>query len=122
VAAVKLRAVDDERRQAKRNSLADKLAVEAKLADLKIERPPSMASAAPSRPTLAQCGIWRRSSAPTRHGPPMVHSRGCAASGPGRGAAVAGRNKALILTFCAIVRWWRIYVITTLQEILAGRQ
>jgi hypothetical protein len=35
----KLRAADDERRQAKRNSLADKLAVEAKtLADLKIEK------------------------------------------------------------------------------------
>jgi hypothetical protein len=35
----KLRATDDERRQAKRNSLADKLAVEAKaLADLKIEK------------------------------------------------------------------------------------
>jgi hypothetical protein len=34
VAAVKLRAADDERRQAKRNSLADKLATEAKaLAD-----------------------------------------------------------------------------------------
>jgi hypothetical protein len=35
----KLRAADDERRQAKRNSLADKLTVEAKaLADLKIEK------------------------------------------------------------------------------------
>jgi hypothetical protein len=34
----KLRAANDERRQAKRNSLADKLTVEAKvLADLKIE-------------------------------------------------------------------------------------
>jgi hypothetical protein len=38
-AAAKLRAADDERRQAKRNSLADKLMVEAKtLADLKIEK------------------------------------------------------------------------------------
>ncbi len=38
-AATKLRAVDDERRQAKRTSLADKLTVEAKaLADLKIEK------------------------------------------------------------------------------------
>jgi hypothetical protein len=38
-AAAKLRAADDERRQAKRNSLADKLPVEAKvLADLKIEK------------------------------------------------------------------------------------
>src|SRR5258708_39341609 len=38
-AAAKLRAADDERRQAKRNSLADKLTVEAKvLADLKIEK------------------------------------------------------------------------------------
>ena len=37
-AAAKLRAADDERRQAKRNSLADKLTVEAKvLADLKVE-------------------------------------------------------------------------------------
>jgi hypothetical protein len=35
----KLRAAEDERRQAKRNSLADRLAVEAKaLADLKIEK------------------------------------------------------------------------------------
>jgi hypothetical protein len=35
----KLRAADDERRQAKRNSLADKLTVEAKtLADLKVEK------------------------------------------------------------------------------------
>jgi hypothetical protein len=35
----KLRAADDERRQAKRDSLADKLTVEAKaLADLKLER------------------------------------------------------------------------------------
>jgi hypothetical protein len=35
----KLPAADDERRQAKRNSLADKLTVEAKaLADLKIEK------------------------------------------------------------------------------------
>ena len=35
----KLRAADDERRQAKRTSLADKLTVEAKaLADVKIER------------------------------------------------------------------------------------
>jgi hypothetical protein len=35
----KLRAADEERRQAKRNSLADKLTVEAKvLADLKIEK------------------------------------------------------------------------------------
>ena len=35
----KLRAADDERRQAKRNSLADKLTVEEKvLADLKIEK------------------------------------------------------------------------------------
>ena len=35
----KLRAANDERRQAKRNSLADKLLVEAKvLADLKIEK------------------------------------------------------------------------------------
>ena len=35
----KLRAADDERRQAERNSLADRLAVEAKaLADLKIEK------------------------------------------------------------------------------------
>jgi hypothetical protein len=39
VSAVKLRAADDERRQAKRNSLADKLTVEGKvLADLKIEK------------------------------------------------------------------------------------
>src|SRR5712671_749843 len=39
VAAVKLRTADDERRQAKRNSLADKLTVEANtLADLKIEK------------------------------------------------------------------------------------
>jgi hypothetical protein len=38
-AAAKLRVADDERRQAKRTSLADKLAVEAKaLADLKIEK------------------------------------------------------------------------------------
>ena len=38
-AAAKLRAADDERRQAKRTSLADKLTVEAKaLADLKIEK------------------------------------------------------------------------------------
>jgi len=38
-AAAKLRAADDERRQAKRTSLADKLMVEAKaLADLKIEK------------------------------------------------------------------------------------
>jgi hypothetical protein len=38
-AATKLRAVDDERRQAKRTSLADKLTVEAKaLAELKIEK------------------------------------------------------------------------------------
>jgi len=38
-AAAKLRAADDERRQAKRNSLADKLTVEAKaLSDLKIEK------------------------------------------------------------------------------------
>jgi hypothetical protein len=38
-AAAKLRAADDERRQAKRNSLADKLPVEAKvLADLKVEK------------------------------------------------------------------------------------
>src|SRR5258708_645345 len=38
-AAAKLRAADDERRQAERNSLADRLAVEAKArADLKIER------------------------------------------------------------------------------------
>jgi hypothetical protein len=38
-AAAKLSAADDERRQAKRNSLADKLTVEAKaLADLKIEK------------------------------------------------------------------------------------
>jgi hypothetical protein len=35
----KLRAANDERRQAKRNSLSDKLAVESKtLADLKIEK------------------------------------------------------------------------------------
>jgi hypothetical protein len=35
----KLRTVDDERRQAKRNSLADKLTVEAKaFADLKVEK------------------------------------------------------------------------------------
>jgi hypothetical protein len=35
----KLRAADGERRQAKRNSLADKLTVEAKaLADLKLEK------------------------------------------------------------------------------------
>jgi hypothetical protein len=38
-AAARLRAADDERRQAKRTSLADKLTVEAKaLADLKIEK------------------------------------------------------------------------------------
>jgi hypothetical protein len=38
-AAAKLRAADDERREAKCNSLADKLTVEAKiLADLKVER------------------------------------------------------------------------------------
>jgi hypothetical protein len=38
-AAAKLRVADDERRQAKRLSLADKLTVEAKaLADLKIEK------------------------------------------------------------------------------------
>jgi hypothetical protein len=38
-AATKLRAADDERRQAKRNSLTDKLTVEAKvLADLKTEK------------------------------------------------------------------------------------
>jgi len=38
-AAAKLRATDDERRQAKRTSLVDKLTVEAKvLADLKIEK------------------------------------------------------------------------------------
>ncbi len=37
MALIKLRAADDERRQAKRNRLADKLTVEAKaLADLKI--------------------------------------------------------------------------------------
>jgi hypothetical protein len=39
IADLKLRAADDERRQAKRNSLADKLTVEANaLADLKIEK------------------------------------------------------------------------------------
>jgi hypothetical protein len=46
----KLRTADDERRQAKHNSLADKLTVEAKvLADLKI--------GAQSRPILVRCGI-----------------------------------------------------------------
>ncbi len=39
MAAAKLRTVDDERRQAKRNSPADKLTVEAKaLAELKVEK------------------------------------------------------------------------------------
>jgi hypothetical protein len=51
----KLRAADDERRAAKRNSLADGLAVEAKsLANLKVQKAAIEASAAPSRPTLAR--------------------------------------------------------------------
>jgi len=50
MALIKLRAADDERRQAKRNRLADKLTVEAKaLADLKI--------GAQSRPILVGAGI-----------------------------------------------------------------
>jgi hypothetical protein len=54
----KLRAADDERRQAKRKSLPDKLPVEAKvLANLKIERPLWRASGAPSRPTLGRSNI-----------------------------------------------------------------
>jgi hypothetical protein len=51
----KLRAADDERRQAKRGSLADKLAVEAKaLADLKIEKVAVEASVAPLRQILVR--------------------------------------------------------------------
>src|SRR5258708_17935283 len=91
----KFRAADDERRQAKRNKLAGKLTVEAKaLADLKVER---AAVEGVRRTVEADLGPVRYSGDAHRRrqrdGPPMVHSRGCAAARPGRGA-VALRSDA----------------------------
>jgi conjugal transfer/entry exclusion protein len=59
VPSCNLGAAEAERRQAKRNSLTDKLTVEAKvLANLKVEKAAVAASAGRSRPTLGRCGIW----------------------------------------------------------------
>jgi hypothetical protein len=85
---------DDERRQAKRNSLADKLTVEAKaLADLKVEK----AAVEGERSTVeADLGpvkylgtlLGRADEVVLRW---LVHSRRGTAAGPGRGLAPAVR-------------------------------
>jgi hypothetical protein len=60
----KLRAADDERRQTKRNRLANKLTVEAKtFADLKIEKAKFDGDKKVVEADLARSGIWRHSSA-----------------------------------------------------------
>ena len=58
MAAAKLCAADDERRQAKRNSLADKLAVEAMvLADLKVKKVAVEAERRTVEADLGRCGM-----------------------------------------------------------------
>jgi hypothetical protein len=57
----KLRAANDERRQAERNSLADKLAVEAKALANLTRRPLWRGSTARLRPILVRVDTWERS-------------------------------------------------------------
>ncbi len=62
----KLRSADDDRRQTKRNSLADKLTVEANtLADLKVEKAKFDGDKKVVEAELARSAIWRRCLAPT---------------------------------------------------------
>jgi hypothetical protein len=90
----KLRAADDERRQAKRGSLADKLAVEAKaLADLKIEK---VAVEGERRTVEADLGPVKYLAAllgqADEGGAAVVHPRRGTAAGPGGGLAPAGKG------------------------------
>jgi hypothetical protein len=62
----KLRTADDERRQAKRNSLAGKLTIEENaLADLKVEKAKFDGDKKVVQAELARSAIWRRCLAPT---------------------------------------------------------
>jgi hypothetical protein len=94
----KLRAANDERRQAKRSSLADKLAVEAKArADLKIEK----AVVDGQRGTVEADLVGETSRHPPRPnrrgGAAVVHPRRGAAARPGRGAPPTSRRSALMI-------------------------
>ena len=81
----KLRAKDDERRQAKRNSLADKLTVEAKtLADLKVEKAAVESERRKVEADWGQSNIWRLCWAEDDEALRYFHPRFRAAPGPWR--------------------------------------
>jgi hypothetical protein len=95
----KLRAADDERRQAKRNSLAEKLTVETKAPRRPQDREGHSGGRAAHRRGRPGPGAVSGDAdrCRQRDGPPMVHSRGCAVARPGRCPPVArGDTKAMI--------------------------
>jgi hypothetical protein len=98
-ATAKLRAADDQRRQAKRTSLADKLTTEAKtLAELRVDKAKidedlRCGSGAGPVPVDA---IRRRQ----RDDIEVVRLNRGGASGPERGPAPTGRNTTVILALC----------------------
>jgi hypothetical protein len=95
----KLRAADDERRQAKRDSLAGKLTIEENaLADLKVEKAKFDGDKKVVEADLARSAFWRAAWRQRPGRAAVVHPYRGAAARPGRGVAVVGRDQDTVVS------------------------